>query len=81
MDKWAELRAFVAVVEHEGFAPAARALKVAPSGVSRLITNLEARLGARLLNRTTRQVTLTEAGERFYARGRDVLHGFEAAEE
>ena len=81
MDKWAELRAFVAVVEHEGFAPAARTLKVAPSGVSRLITNLEARLGTRLLNRTTRQVSLTDAGERFYARGRDLLHGFEAAEE
>ena len=81
MDKWAEMRAFVAVVEHEGFAPAARALQVAPSGISRLITNLEARLGVRLLNRTTRQVGLTEAGERFYARGREVLRGFEAAEE
>lgn len=80
MDKWAELNVFVAVVEHGGFAPAARAVNLAPSGVSRLVANLEARLGVRLLNRTTRRVSLTEAGERYYTRGRDVLAGFEAAE-
>ena len=80
MDKWAELNAFVAVVENGGFAPAARSIKLAPSGVSRLVANLEARLGVRLLNRTTRRISLTEAGERYYARGRDVLAGFEAAE-
>ena len=80
MDKWAELNAFVAVVEHRGFAQAARAISLAPSGVSRLVSNLEARLGVRLLNRTTRRVSLTEAGERYYTRGRDALAGFEAAE-
>lgn len=80
MDKWAELRAFVAVVEQEGFAPAARQLNMAPSGVSRLIGMLEARLGVRLLNRTTRKVGLTESGQRFYNRGRDVLRSFEEAE-
>lgn len=73
MDKWAELSAFVAVVEHEGFAPAARFRHVSPSGLSRLVSNLEDRLGVRLLNRTTRRISLTEAGERLYARGKSIL--------
>lgn len=80
MDKWTELNTFVAVVEHESFARAARALNVAPSGVSRIVSNLEDRLGTRLIHRTTRRLSLTEAGERFYADGRRLLEGFEAAE-
>jgi len=80
MDKWSELHAFVTVVEQESFASAARVMQIAPSGVSRLISNLETRLGVRLLHRTTRRISLTEAGTRFYANGRDVLSGFEAAE-
>jgi DNA-binding transcriptional LysR family regulator len=80
MDKWTELNTFTAVVEQESFAAAARALNVAPSGVSRVVANLEDRLGARLLHRTTRRLSLTEAGERFYAQGRKLLDDFEAAE-
>ena len=73
MDKWAELSAFVAVVEHEGFAAAARERHVSPSGLSRLVSNLEQRLGVRLLNRTTRRISLTEAGERLFQRARSIL--------
>ena len=80
MDKWTELNAFVTVVEQKSFAAAARALNLAPSGVSRIIAGLEDRLGARLLHRTTRQLSLTEAGERFYANGRSLLDEFESAE-
>ncbi|MEZ5591736.1 MAG: LysR family transcriptional regulator [Gammaproteobacteria bacterium] len=80
MDKWAEMHAFVAVVEHNGFAAAARALDLVPSAVSRLITHLEVRLGVRLLNRTTRRLSLTEAGERFYIRCKAILDEIDASE-
>ena len=73
MDKWAEMSAFVAVVERNGFAAAARALNVSPSGLSRQVSSLEERLGVRLLTRTTRRLSLTEAGERFFARSRAIL--------
>ena len=54
------MQAFVAVADLQGFAPAARKLGLSPSGVTRLIAALEQRLGARLLQRTTRSVTLTD---------------------
>jgi DNA-binding transcriptional LysR family regulator len=62
------LLAFWKVAEHRGFAAAAGALEVSPSALSQAIRTLEARLGARLLNRTTRSVSLTEAGEAYLAR-------------
>ena len=80
MDKWAELSAFVAVVEHEGFAPAARLKHVSPSGLSRLVSNFEDRLGVRLLNRTTRRISLTEAGERMFNHGKSILAELSEAE-
>lgn len=80
MDRWSELTAFVAVVEEGGFAPAAKRLKIAPSGVSRLISGLESRLSVRLLQRTTRRVSATEEGLRFYERSRDLLEGLAEAE-
>lgn len=80
MDKWLELKAFAAVVEHDGFAAAARAMNMAPSGISRLIANLENRLGVRLLNRTTRRLTLTDAGALYHDSVRELLTGFEAVE-
>ncbi len=80
MDKWTELNAFVTVVEQKSFAGAARTLNLAPSGISRIVAGLEDRLGARLLHRTTRRLSLTQAGERFYANGRNLLNDFEAAE-
>lgn len=62
------LMAFCKVAEHRGFTPAAAALEVSPSALSQAIRALEARLGVRLLNRTTRSVSLTEAGEAYLAR-------------
>lgn len=65
---YAELKAFAAVVERASFARAAEQLGVSPSALSQTIRQLEARLDARLLNRTTRSVAPTATGERLYAR-------------
>jgi len=62
------LLAFWKVAEHRGFSAAAAALEVSPSALSQAIRALEARLGTRLLNRTTRSVSLTEAGEAYLSR-------------
>lgn len=62
------LLAFWKVAEHRGFSAAAAALEVSPSALSQTIRQLEARLGVRLLNRTTRSVSLTEAGEAYLSR-------------
>ena len=62
------LMAFCKVAEHRGFSAAAAALEVSPSALSQAIRNLEARLGVRLLNRNTRSVSLTEAGEAYLSR-------------
>ena len=67
------LLAFWKVAEHRGFAAAAGELEVSPSALSQAIRTLEARLGAQLLNRTTRSVSLTEAGEAYLARIRPAL--------
>jgi DNA-binding transcriptional LysR family regulator len=75
------MQAFVAVADLRGFAPAARKLGLSPSGVTRLIAALEERLGARLLQRTTRQVTLTDAGSRYLERARRILADIEEAED
>lgn len=62
------LMAFWKVAEHRGFTAAAAELEVSPSALSQAIRQLEARLGVRLLNRSTRSVSLTEAGEAYLAR-------------
>lgn len=62
------LMAFWKVAEHRGFSAAAAELEVSPSALSQAIRQLETRLGVRLLNRTTRSVSLTEAGEAYMAR-------------
>lgn len=62
------LLAFWKVAQHRGFTAAAAELEVSPSALSQAIRHLEARLGVRLLNRTTRSVSLTEAGEAYLAR-------------
>jgi DNA-binding transcriptional LysR family regulator len=80
MDRIDAMQAFVAVADLEGFAPAARKLKLSPSAVTRLIAALENRLGARLLQRTTRSVTLTDAGTRYLERARRILADVEEAE-
>src|ERR1700757_5309841 len=80
MDRIDAMQAFVAVADLRGFAPAARKLKLSPSAVTRLIAALEERLGARLLQRTTRSVTLTDAGTRYLERARRILADVEEAE-
>src|SRR6201993_5648732 len=80
MDRIDAMQAFVAVADLRGCAPAARKLKLSPSAVTRLIAALEERLGARLLQRTTRSVTLTDAGTRYLERARRILADVEEAE-
>lgn len=75
-----EMEVFVRVVEFGGFSPAARAARMTPSAVSKLIARLESRLGARLLNRSTRQLQLTPEGCAFYERAMRILADLEDAE-
>ncbi|QET04603.1 MULTISPECIES: LysR family transcriptional regulator [Cupriavidus] len=65
---FAELKAFVAIVERRSFARAAEHLGLSPSALSQIIRQLEGRIGARLLNRTTRSVAPTASGEQLYRR-------------
>lgn len=74
------MTAFVSVVDHGGFTEAARVLKVSPSSVTRSVATLEAHLGARLLQRTTRSVTLTDVGARYLVRARQILADVAEAE-
>lgn len=81
MSELDDIRAFVEVVDSGGFGRAARRLELSKSIVSRRVTRLEAGLGAVLLSRTTRGVTLTEAGAEYKARAQRVLSDLEAARE
>jgi DNA-binding transcriptional LysR family regulator len=80
MDRLDGMAVFVAVADLRGFAPAARKLGLSPSVVTRQIAALEERLKARLLQRTTRSVTLTDAGARFLERARRILSDLAEAE-
>ncbi len=80
MDRELTMSVFVAVAEEAGFAPAARRLNLSPPSVTRAVGELEARLGARLLHRTTRSVRLTETGERYLADCRRILSEIEEAD-
>jgi DNA-binding transcriptional LysR family regulator len=75
-----ELEVFHCVVKHSSYAKAAEELSLSPSGVSRIISRLEERLGARLVQRTTRKLSLTEAGVAFHARTAQVLADLAEAE-
>lgn len=75
-----DMEVFSRVVELGGFSSAARALHMTPSAVSKLIARLEARLGARLFNRSTRRLQLTPEGTAFHERALRVLADIEAAE-
>jgi DNA-binding transcriptional LysR family regulator len=81
MDRLDAMTAFMAVADLRGFAPAARRLGLSPSAVTRLVAALEERLSIRLLQRTTRSVTLTDAGARFLARARRILADVAEAED
>ena len=80
MDRTAEMTAFVRSVDTGGFSAAARELGLTPSALSKLVTRLEDRLGARLLQRTTRRLQLTPEGEAFYLRSRRILVEIDEAE-
>lgn len=80
VDRFETLRAFVQAVESGSLTRAADALQVATSAISRRIKELEAHLGTQLLQRTTRQMRLTAAGESFHARAVQILQSLEEAE-
>ncbi|MDO8252270.1 MAG: LysR family transcriptional regulator [Rhodoferax sp.] len=80
MDRFLEMQTFNAVVDAGSFVKAADALDVSKAAVSRYVADLEARLGVRLLQRTTRRLSLTEEGQVFYARSKELLAGVEEAE-
>ncbi|WP_158816904.1 LysR family transcriptional regulator [Methylocapsa sp. S129] len=80
MDRFDSLSAFVAVADLKGFAAGARKLGLSASAVTRLVAALEDRLGLRLLQRTTRSVTLTDAGARYLERARRILADLEEAD-
>src|SRR5690606_10908298 len=76
-----DLYFFVQVVDHGGFAPAARALGMPKSRLSRRIAQLEERLGVRLLQRTTRRFAVTEVGREYYRHCLAMLVEADAADE
>ncbi len=80
MDRIEAMQAFVAVADLKGFAPAARKLGLSPSAITRLVAGLEDRIGARLLQRTTRSVTLTDTGTQYLERSRRIIAEIEEAE-
>src|SRR5258708_34579604 len=75
-----EMEVFARVVERAGFSAASRSLRVTPSAVSKLLARLEGRLGARLVNRSTRKLQLTAEGKAFYERCVRVLADIDEAE-
>ncbi len=79
MDRLQSMRVFQEVVNGGGFAAAARKLDLAPAVVTRLVSDLEQHLGVRLLHRTTRRLSLTQAGEIYLARLRIILGEIEEA--
>jgi len=80
MDRIEEIRGFAAVADAKSFTQAARRLGISSAQVSKLVARLEDRLGARLLNRTTRDVSLTDTGRAYLARARELLEDFDALE-
>lgn len=80
MDQLEQMRVFIRVAEEGGFAAAARVLGLSRSRVSQQIAGLEARLGSRLLNRSTRSISLTATGERYLEHCRHILKMVETAD-
>src|SRR5512137_1308553 len=80
MDRFTAIRAFAKVVELGSFARAAGKLSLSTSAVSRQVSDLEAHLDTRLLHRTTRRLSLTEAGQSFYEHSVQLLAALDDAE-
>ncbi len=80
MDTLTAMKIYCSVVENDSLAGAARSLNISPSVVSKKLTALEDRLGVRLLNRTTRRVSVTEVGSAYYERCRRIIAEVDEAE-
>jgi DNA-binding transcriptional LysR family regulator len=80
INRSAEMEVFARVVESGGLSAAARSLRMTPSAVSKLVGRLEARLGSRLIHRTTRKLQLTAEGQAFYQRSVEILADIAEAE-
>jgi DNA-binding transcriptional LysR family regulator len=80
MDRFLEMQTFAAVVDAGSFVKAADVLSLPKAAMSRYVGELEARLGVRLLHRTTRRLSLTDEGQVFYARSKELLAGVDEAE-
>jgi len=81
MDRFAEIKAFCAVAAAGGFSQAARQMGMAASSITRMVDALERRLGAVLLNRSTRSVTLTDSGRTYYIEAQRILDQLDAADD
>ncbi|PUA19867.1 LysR family transcriptional regulator [Glaciimonas sp. PCH181] len=81
MDRFLEMRTFNAVVDAGSFVKAADALDMSKAAVSRYVVDMETRLGVRLLHRTTRRLSLTDEGQVFYARSKELLAELQEAED
>lgn len=80
MNNFGDIVAYVRVVEARSFVAAAQSLGMSPSAISKAVSRLEERLGARLLNRTTRSLSMTDVGISFYERCRTALEQLDQAE-
>jgi len=80
MDRFHAIRVFAQVVESGSFSRAAERLDLSTTAASRSVADLEAHLQTRLLNRTTRKLSLTESGQAFYGRSVQLLHDLDEAE-
>ncbi|WP_347554387.1 LysR family transcriptional regulator [Robbsia sp. KACC 23696] len=80
MDRFHELDSFIAVVETGGFSAAARKLGESQSAISKAVNALEKRLGVALLHRSTRKVTLTDQGQKYYERTKPLIDEIQAAD-
>ncbi|MDD1499015.1 LysR family transcriptional regulator [Agrobacterium sp. CNPSo 3708] len=81
INRFTEMEVFVTVIETGGFSAAARQVRLTPSAISKLIARLEARLGTRLFNRSTRQFQLTPEGCTFYEAAKRILADLSEAEQ
>lgn len=79
MDRLTSMRVFQRVIDEGGFAAAGRALDISPAVVTRLVADLEEHLGTRLLHRSTRRLSLTEAGELYLERVRTIVQDIDDA--
>lgn len=80
MDKFSEMNAFISVVETGGFSAAARKTGQSQSAISKAVNALEKRLGVALLHRSTRKVTLTDQGQKYYERTKPLLDEIQVAD-